>query len=105
MSTTIRGESRMIEFAREQIISVKRLAEKPEVSPETIRRWFRQGLEKKKIGKKVYTSLEALDRFTGVTPSGSAERLVRSAEALKRHGIYVGNGTDASPKSKRRAGP
>jgi hypothetical protein len=56
----------MVAFAREQVSPGRRLSKRLDVSQDTIRRWFDQGLEHVKIGAKVFTSLEALDRFAGV---------------------------------------
>lgn len=54
----------MVDFAKENVIDVQRLAKRLDVSTDTIRRWFRQGLEKVKLGGRVYTSLEAVNRFS-----------------------------------------
>lgn len=54
----------MVDFAKENVIDVQRLAKRLDVSADTIRRWFRQGLEKVKLGGRVYTSLEAVNRFS-----------------------------------------
>jgi transposase-like protein len=53
----------MVDFAKEQVIGAKRLAKRLDVSQDTLRRWFRQGLDHQKIGAKVFTTLEALNRF------------------------------------------
>lgn len=81
----------MVDFAKEQAIGVQRLSKRLGVSTDTIRRWFRQGLEKRKLGGKVFTSLEALNRFSGdeqQSVSSSAE-LSASMESLKRMGVNV----------------
>lgn len=77
----------MVDFAKEQVIPVSRLAKRLDVSKDTIRRWFDEGLEKAKIGSKVFTSLEALNRFAGLTESNvsaDAELAEQNAIADRR---------------------
>ena len=81
----------MVDFATEQVISPQRLAKKLGLSTDTIRRWFRQGLESRRIGGKRFTSLEALNRFSGEPCSPSPSKEVDEAmEGLKRLGVNVG---------------
>jgi DeoR/GlpR family transcriptional regulator of sugar metabolism len=81
----------MVTFAREQVISVKRLSKRLDVSQDTIRRWFDRGLEHVKIGAKPFTSLEALDRFAGTRDSQTAidasAELAEEMEIAKRRGM------------------
>src|SRR6185369_1310673 len=72
----------MVTFAKEQCISPQRLAKRLGVSTDTIRRWFRQGLEKRKVGGKVFTSLEALDRFSD-SPLAIADNDHRHRDAME----------------------
>jgi hypothetical protein len=53
----------VVDFTRERPIGVGALAVLVDVNPVTVRRWFKQGLEFCKLGGKVVTSLEALNRF------------------------------------------
>jgi transposase-like protein len=70
----------MVDFAKEQVIGVQRLQKKLGVSADTIRRWFRQGLESRKLGGKRFTSLEALNRFSG--ESDEVDDEAKLAEAM-----------------------
>lgn len=53
----------MVDFTREKPIDVAALAVMVNVNPITVRRWFKRGLDFCKLGGKVVTSLEALNRF------------------------------------------
>jgi transposase len=53
----------MIDLVRENTITVKGVAERYDVHPSTVYGWFKGGLEKIKVGGRVVTSLEALQRF------------------------------------------
>lgn len=53
----------MVDFAREQVIDVDGVASRLQVNQVTVRRWFKRGLEWCKLGGKVYTSWEAVNRF------------------------------------------
>lgn len=61
-------EARMIDVSREKIIDVEGVAKMFNVAEVTVYSWFRRGLEKKRMGGgrrgKIFTSLEALDRFS-----------------------------------------
>lgn len=81
----------MVSFAKEQVIGVQRLSKRLGVSSDTIRRWFKQGLERRKVCGKVFTSLEALDRFAGVGGTIDEEaEMAESMASLKRMGVNVG---------------
>lgn len=54
----------LIDLRKERPLSVKRVAAVLDVERRTIERWFSQGLERIKLGGKVYTSREALYRFS-----------------------------------------
>lgn len=95
----------MVDFATEQVISPQRLAKRLGVSTDTIRRWFRQGLESRKIGGKRFTSLQALNRFSGEPCSPVPTREVEeSLEGLKRLGVNVGEGFDRDDRNVKDAG-
>lgn len=53
----------MIDFKREKPISISRVANRFGVHRRTVEGWFRRGLERAKLGGRVYTTLEAIDRF------------------------------------------
>lgn len=71
----------MVTFAGEQVVSARRVEKRYDVSDDTLRRWFDEGLEKVQRGRKVFTSLEALDRFFGTSQRSS--RSSRLSEAMK----------------------
>jgi transposase-like protein len=75
----------MIDLVRENTITVKGVAERYEVHPSTVYGWFKGGLEKIKVGGRVVTSLEALQRFAGdgvVRQSSVSDSTARELEAL-----------------------
>jgi hypothetical protein len=53
----------VIDIRTERPLSVKRAAAVLDVDRRTIERWFNLGLERIKLGGRVYTSKEALFRF------------------------------------------
>jgi transposase-like protein len=85
----------MVDFAKEQVIGVQRLQKKLGVSADTIRRWFRQGLESRKLGGKRFTSLEALNRFSGESDPVDDEAQLAEAMAELR-GMGVKTSTEIS---------
>lgn len=92
----------MVDFAKEQVIGVQRLSKRLGVSTDTIRRWFRQGLEKRKVGGKVFTSLEALNRFAGDGPQQTAAaEIEESMASLERMGVRIGRESRKDVRSKR----
>lgn len=94
----------MVTFAQEHVISAKRVQKMYDVSDDTVRRWFKQGLERIKHGRIVFTSREALDRFFNTAACASNPgRLTQAIAALERVGITTDKeSTDG--KSKRSAG-
>lgn len=54
----------MINIATENPMSVDDAATLCKVDPRTIHAWFDRGLERVKLGGRVYTSREALQRFS-----------------------------------------
>lgn len=95
----------MVDFAKENVIDVQRLAQRLDVSPDTIRRWMRQGLEKVKLGGRVYTSLEAVNRFSQpFKPTPAVDPHVSEMlRELKERGLAKGI-TDGCRNEKARAG-
>ena len=53
----------MVDVARERLIPINKAAITFDVSRRTIENWFEQGLDSVKLGRRVYTSLEAFERF------------------------------------------
>ena len=79
----------MVDYAREQVIEYGSLAKRLKVSKDTIRRWIKDGLEHDKIGAKVFTSLEAVNRWRERT-RGSIDKDAEFAEAeiaARRRGV------------------
>lgn len=54
----------MVTFATETPLRLKQVAEHFGVNRRTVEAWIAHGLEAKRIGKLIYTSLEAVDRFS-----------------------------------------
>jgi hypothetical protein len=84
----------MIDLKRERPLSVVAAAQHFGVHRRTIEGWFRRGLERVKIGGRVYTSLEAVQRFS--EPGCNVERqhdarAVGAAmkELRERFGLHV----------------
>ena len=84
----------MVDFTREKPIGVNALAVLVDVNPITVRRWFKRGLEFCKLGGKVVTSLEALNRFQSrgeVAPAVQAvivdRETLAALKSLGRRGI------------------
>ena len=85
----------MIDFTREDPISLAKVAEMFGITPQTVRKWTKRAvspLESKKVGGKVYTSRSAIQRFSGDVPM-VADHVLSEAhqEALRQlkevHGI------------------
>lgn len=55
---------RMLSVANEQLLTIKAAAKLLGVTQATVRRHIAQGLDAVKIGGKVYTSREAIERFS-----------------------------------------
>ena len=54
----------MIDMTREKLIWARTMAQRLSIDQRTLERRFKDGLESIKIGRRVYTTIEALDRFT-----------------------------------------
>lgn len=83
----------MVDFVRETPLSVRRAAELLGVNPMTVRRWFKRGLDNTKVGGRVMTSREALNRFQ---KNGDSQQVVQA--------ILVDRETLAAIKSLRAKG-
>jgi hypothetical protein len=70
----VRGWLRMIDFKNESVIRLTEAAEMLRVKYGTVHRWAKYGVSGRKLdsaflGGTAYTSLEALNRFSGQQPS------------------------------------
>jgi hypothetical protein len=54
----------MIDMNRERLLSINAAAQHLGVSRQTICNWFRRGLDRAKLGGRVFTSREAIQRFS-----------------------------------------
>lgn len=53
----------MVDIIRNRPLDLRKAAEWFDVSVKTIREWAKDGLETVRYGKKIYTTLESLQRF------------------------------------------
>jgi hypothetical protein len=87
----------VVDFVREKPIGVGRAAELLEVNPITVRRWFKRGLDHCTLGGKVYTSLEAINRFQRGGESQAVQAIVVDSEtlaairSLRKQGFKIGS--------------
>jgi hypothetical protein len=88
----------VVDFTREKPIDVAALAVLVDVNPVTVRRWFKRGLDFCKLGGKVVTSLEALNRFQrngGDNPMVQAvvvdRETLEALKSLQRRGFKIGS--------------
>lgn len=93
-------ETIVVDFVREKPIGVGDLANLVKVNPVTIRRWFKRGLDHAKLGGKVVTTLEALNRFqVSGDPQPATQTIVvdrdtlAALQSLKSRGITFGTET------------
>lgn len=102
----------VVDFTRETPIDVRTAAVLCMVNPVTIRRWFARGLEFCKLGGKVLTSREAINRFRqdgGTAPVVQAivvdQETLAAIRRLKSHGItFAPEGVrDGSGRAKAKA--
>ncbi len=98
----------MVDFTRERPIDVQALAVLVNVNQITIRRWFKRGLEFCKLGGKVVTSLEALNRFQRDGQSSPMLQAVvvdsetlAALKQLRSRGIVFGTDSSNGNKSAR----
>ncbi len=101
----------MVDFTREKPIDVAALAVLVNVNPITIRRWFKRGLDFCKLGGKVVTSLEALNRFQ---QAGNERPMVQAIvvdrdtlaalKSLKSRGIVFGSEAGRDGNKAKAAG-
>lgn len=86
----------MIDLAKEKPVGVRKVAELFGVHRRTVESWFNAGLERVRVGGRVFTSLEAVQRFASqdrnIQPSRPTRRYRSSQEA------------DADAELKRRFG-
>lgn len=101
----------MVDFAREKPIDVTGLADLMNVNPVTVRRWFKRGLDHVKLGGKVFTTLEALNRFgrPGDSPQMLQVRMdsdtLAAIKSLSKEGFKFGREIkDASQVTTGRQG-
>jgi hypothetical protein len=94
----IHGAAKVVDFTREKPIDVAALAVLVDVNPITVRRWFKQGLDFCKLGGKVITSLEALNRFQrGGESQPTVQAIVVDREtlaaikSLRKQGFKIGS--------------
>jgi hypothetical protein len=78
----------MIDFTIEHVIDIESLAIRLGVHQVTIRRWFSRGLEHAKLGGKLFTSPEAVQRFSR-----------QSNNAVSVRAVVPDRETRAAPKS------
>ncbi len=91
----------MIDLTVEKPITMSAAAKHCGVTPWTAYQWVKQGLETIQLGKKKYTSLEALNRFgqrgneeaTEIMPTKYDAQAVR--EFQDKHGVHQGAGRNA----------
>ena len=73
----------MIDLTREQPLSFTAAAELLRVDPAEIETWFRDGLECIRIGSRLFTTREAIQRFAKpIIAAGKPERPSKSAAAI-----------------------
>lgn len=76
----------MINLATEKPVSIKQVMELFSVHRRTVEAWFDKGLERVKVGGRVYTTMEAVGRFAefdaGQAPGRA--RSVEESQSLKR---------------------
>lgn len=101
----------MVDFAKETVVDVRGVCERFRVTHDTVYRWFKRGLEWAKVGGKVVTSLEAINRFsrqsgssgTTVTPVYLDRDTLAAIKSLKARGINVGMESNTDGRSKAKA--
>ena len=84
----------MIDLKRERPISVSGVANRFGVHRRTVEGWFRRGLERTKLGGRVYTTLEAIQRFGTDGASCQQTSQMRAVEAAlkelrEKYGLQV----------------
>lgn len=94
----------MVDFTRETPIDVASLALRLNVHQATVRRWFKRGLEWARIGGRVVTSLEALQRFSKIGNADEQQitavivdkETLAALKSLRARGFKIGQqgGTD-----------
>lgn len=54
----------MVDLKKEKPVKLKQIAELFDVNRRTVEAWIKQGLDAKRIGKLIYTTLEEVERFS-----------------------------------------
>ncbi len=73
----------MIDLRYEKPVTVAEVAKLFGVHRRTVEKWFGQGLERIKVGGRVFTTLEALNRFA--VPEDGSEKLPSNRRATKEY--------------------
>jgi hypothetical protein len=104
----IQRVANVVDFTREKIIDVPDLADLMKVNPVTVRRWFKRGLDWAKVGGKVVTSLEALNRFSSPGETSSIIQAVvvdretlAALKSLKQQGFTFGTETSRDGRKSK----
>lgn len=83
----------MSHVVTEQLLTVQDAARLLRVHTKTVRRMIETGLEASRIGKRIYTSREAIERFSKpVTPRADQQTIAQKKsyeEARKRFGLRI----------------
>lgn len=74
----------MVDFCKERPLSKRRAAEFLDVSTRTIERMWKDGLEKRWIGRRPYTTRAAIQRFSRPDERRTPESSQRTADAQER---------------------
>ena len=72
----------MLSVAHEQLMTIRQAASLLGVTEATVRRHIERGLEAVKIGKRIYTSREAIERFSRPAKSESRKPTSRDKAVL-----------------------
>jgi len=104
------GAAIVVDFTREKPVDVEGVAAMCNVNPVTVRRWFKRGLDWCKLGGKVITTLEALNRFQS---GGDSQPMVQAVivdhetlaalKSLRQRGIIFGSEAHKDGRSKKTA--
>jgi len=96
----------MIDLRRETPIDVEWIAERFKVSKRTVSKWFARGLERLKIGGRVYSSIEAVQRFAAQCETTNAHKTEAIRKELReRWGIVIDGDPKPRAKPKAKRGP
>lgn len=102
----------MVDFTRETVIDVAGVAKMFRVNPVTVRRWFKRGLEWSRVGGKIVTTLEAINRFSRaglhsdqtITAVVVDQETLAAIQSLRARGFKIGQeGSKDGRQTKERA--